>query len=309
MKVLRNLTQSHDFKNGVVAAIGNFDGVHLGHKSLLSNLQLQSIKKKLPILVIIFEPQPREFFTPNYAPSRISPLRDKLKLLEDFGVDYVLCLRFNKKLANMSASAFARKSIFEVLHAKYLLVGKDFRFGKNRQGDFALLAELGKEYHCEVKCHDDYLQNNQKVSSTLIRQFLVNAEFESATQLLGRQYTITGRVVHGQKQARKWGVPTANLRITQLPLVLKGVYCVQIKLETGIILPGVANIGHRPTIDGTKQVLEVHILNFIDSLYGELLEVVFLKKLRDEQKFSSLDELVTSIKKDVTLAKEYFLIQ
>lgn len=301
--------QPHDFKNGVVTAIGNFDGVHLGHKSLLATLRIQSIKKKLPMVVIIFEPQPREFFTPNDAPSRISPLRDKLKLLQECGVDYVLCLRFNKELANMSANEFAKKIIFEVLYSKYLLVGRDFKFGKNRQGNFELLAELGKEYDCEVKNCADYLQNNQKVSSTIIRQFLVKAEFDAATRLLGRQYTITGRVVHGQKQARKWGFPTANMRITQLPLVLKGVYCVQIKLKTGIIFPGVANIGQRPTVDGKRQVLEVHILNFYDSLYGELLEVIFLKKLRDEQKFTSIDELVTRIKTDVILAKEYFLIQ
>lgn len=306
MKLLRNLTQPRDFKNGVVTAIGNFDGVHLGHKSLLSNLRIQAIKKKLPIVVIIFEPQPREFFTPNDAPPRISPLRDKLKLLQECGVDYVLCLRFNKKLANMSATDFAEVVMFRVFHTKYLLIGRDFRFGKNRQGNFELLAELGKEYNCEVESYADYLQDKQKISSTVIRKCLVNAEFDFAERLLGRQYSITGRVIHGEKQARKWGIPTANLRITQLPLVLKGVYCVQIKLKTGIILPGVANIGHRPTVDGKRQVLEVHILNFSSSLYGELLEVMFIKKLRDEQKFSSIDDLVTRIKYDVTLAKEYF---
>jgi len=309
MKLLRNLPQPHNFKNGVVAAIGNFDGVHLGHKSLLSTLRTQSIRTKLPLVVIIFEPQPREFFTPNDTPLRLSPLRDKLKLLQDCSVDYVLCLHFNKKLANMSAIEFAQKVIFEALHSKYLLVGRDFRFGKNRQGNLELLSQLCKEYNCKVESYADYLQNNLKISSTVLRKLLVNAEFDTATRLLGRQYSISGRVFHGEKKARTWGVPTANLRITQLPLVLKGVYCVQIKLKKGIILPGVANIGHRPTIDGKRQVLEVHILNFSDSLYGELLEVIFLKKLRDEQKFSSIDELVARIQKDVTLAKEYFLIQ
>lgn len=308
MKLLRNLINHTELRNGAVVTIGNFDGVHLGHKALLEKLRLQSIKKKLPMLVVIFEPQPREFFTPETAPPRISPFRDKLKLLQECGVDYVLCLRFNNKLASMDAREFALQLIFENLHSKYLLIGNDFRFGKNRHGNFELLTKLGVKYNCEVASCTDYVADNQRISSTKIRQLLVNSEFTKASLLLGRPYVISGRVIHGDGQARKWAVPTANLHITQLPLVLKGVYCVQIKLKTGIILPGVANIGHRPTIAGKRQVLEVHIFNFSDSLYGESLDVIFLKKLRNEQKFSSIDELILAIKKDVALAKEYFLI-
>ncbi len=309
MKLLRNIIRHHEFENGVVAAIGNFDGVHLGHKYLLTALRIHAIEKKLPLLVVIFEPQAREFFTPNNAPPRISPLRDKLKFLQECGVDYVLCLRFDSKLANMSATNFAEKVIFDSLQIKYLMVGNDFKFGKDRQGNFELLAKLSAKYNSEVVNFSDYLLDDDRVSSTNIRKLLVNGEFSAVSSLLGRQYSISGRVVSGDRLARKLGFPTANLRITQRPLVVKGVYCVQIKLKTGIILPGVANIGHRPTVAGKRQILEVHIFNFSGSLYGELLEVVFLNKIREEQKFASIDELVINIKKDVAVAKEYFLIQ
>ncbi len=307
MKLLRNIINHHELSRGVVASIGNFDGVHLGHQHLLTALREQSIQRKLPMLVIIFEPQAREFFTPDNAPLRISPLRDKLRFLQDCGVDYVLCLRFNQKLANMPAEKFAEQIIFESLHVKYLLVGDDFKFGKNRLGNFKLLNDLSKKYACEVANCSDYLITNHRISSTAIRQLLTSSEFNAVKALLGRQYSICGKVVSGDAQARKWGVPTANLHITQLPLVVRGVYCVQIKLKKGIILPGVANVGHRPTVSGKRQVLEVHVIGFSGTLYGEYLEVFFLKKLREEMKFSSVDELVIRIKKDLALAKEYFL--
>lgn len=307
MKILRNLSKHYELNTGAVVAIGNFDGVHLGHKFLLNELKLQSINKHLPMVVIIFEPQAREFFSPGSSPPRIYPLRDKLKFLSECGVDYVLCLRFNRRLASMEPREFAIKVIFENLNAKYLLVGSDFKFGKERQGNFELLTRLGVKYDCEVASCVDFILDNQRISSTAIRGYLTNSEFFKANHLLGRTYSISGRVIRGDGNARKWGVPTANLRISQLPLVLKGVYCVQIKSKTGIILSGVANIGHRPTVAGKRQVLEVHIFNFSDSLYGELLEVLFLNKLRDEIKFSSIDELVSRIKQDVALAKEYFL--
>lgn len=308
MKVLRNLIMHRDLTCGVVAAIGNFDGVHLGHQYLLTELRKKSIAKNLPMLVIIFEPQPREYFSVDGNNQRLTPLRDKLKILSKCGADYVLCLRFNEHIANMSAKYFAEKIIFEALHVKYLIVGNDFKFGKNRQGDVALLANLSDKYNCEVANCFDYILNKQRISSTQIRKFINLADFNTARTLLGRNYSLSGRVVYGAGQARKWGVPTANVHIAQIPLVVKGVYCVQIKLKTGIILPGVANIGYRPTIAGKKQVLEVHVLEYAGTLYGELVEVFFLHKLRDEIKFATIDDLVTRIKLDVQLAKEYFLI-
>lgn len=307
MKLLRNLQEYPQFAKGSVAAIGNFDGVHLGHQHLLQSLRKQARALGLPLLVIIFEPQAREFFLGEKAPPRVAPLRDKLAFLKKCKVDYVLCLRFNRSLANMQAEEFAERVIFKSLNVKYLIVGSDFKFGKNRAGNFVLLQRLSTTYNCAVTQCSDFKLAEHKISSTRVRELLLKADFSEVKALLGREYSIRGRVIRGDANARKWGTPTANLNITQLPLSLKGVYCVQIKRKKGNILTGVANIGRRPTVAGNRQLLEVHIFDFNESLYGEELEVLFLQKIRDEIKFASLDDLVQRILQDVKLAKEYFL--
>lgn len=309
MQLLRSLKGYPYFTNGAVVAIGNFDGVHLGHQHLLQNLRSRADAMQLPMVVVIFEPQAREFFMGHEAPPRIAPLRDKLSALQECGVDYVLCLRFNTSLANMQAHDFAEKIIFKCLNAKYLLVGRDFKFGKSRLGNFSLLNDLSKKYRSEVQQFHDFNHAAERVSSTIVRKLLKSSKFSQVANLLGRKYSISGRVIRGESNARKWGFPTANLNITQLPLVLRGVYCVQIKRKRGNILSGVANIGRRPTVSGNRQILEVHIFDFNDSLYGEELEVFFIEKIRDEKKFTSIDDLIARISQDITLAKEYFLQQ
>lgn len=307
MKLLRNLQNYPQFAQGSVAAIGNFDGVHLGHQHLLQSLHQQAKSLGLPLLVIIFEPQAREFFLGEKAPPRVAPFRDKLAFLQNCQVDYVLCLRFNQRLANMQADEFAERVIFSSLNVKHLIVGSDFKFGKNRSGDLDLLQRLSTKYACEVAECSDFKLAESKISSTRVRELLRKAQFSQVKALLGRDYSIRGRVIRGDANARKWGAPTANLNITQLPLSLKGVYCVQIKRKKGNILNGVANVGRRPTVAGNRQLLEVHIFDFNESLYGEELEVFFLQKIRDEIKFASIDDLVQQILQDVELAKEYFL--
>lgn len=291
---------------GCVATTGNFDGVHLGHQALLAQLKAQAIQKKLPLLVILFEPQPGEYFRGKQAPARLSSLREKLAFLRQCQVDYVYCLRFNNALANMPADTFAQQYFFSQLNVSYLLLGEDFRFGRGRSGDVALLKKLAATSSCTVDIFEDFRLHDQRVSSTDIRKALAQGDLDTASALSGRSYSMCGRVIHGAGQGRKWGIPTANLAMRRKSLPLRGVFCVCSKLPDGRLINGVANLGSRPTVDGSKNVLEIHLFDFNQTLYGDLLEVRFLHKLRDEIRFASLDALITQIHDDVAIAKNWF---
>ncbi len=260
---------------------------------------------RLPLVVLLFEPQPGEYFYRQQAPARLSSLREKLDVLKQCQVDYVYCLKFNKELALMPADKFAEDYFFSLLQVKYLLVGSDFRFGRQRLGDTQFLKRTGQEFGCVVEAFPDFSLDNERVSSTKIRQALAEANLTRASLLLGRSFSLCGRVIKGDGRGRQWGIPTANLSLHRLTLPLQGVFCVQVKKENEW-LKGVANIGSRPTVDGTKNVLEVHLLNVDEDLYGKLLQVFFLHKLRDEIKFSSIEALKKQINEDVTAAKFYF---
>ncbi|STX43082.1 riboflavin biosynthesis protein RibF (riboflavin kinase/FMN adenylyltransferase) [Legionella donaldsonii] len=303
MKLLRRLDE---VSAGTVATIGNFDGVHRGHQALLAQLHMQADKMKLPVTVFLFEPQPGEYFHGQLAPARLTSLREKLQILKQCNVDYVYCLKFNKHLALMPAPDFAEHYFFSLHHVKYLLIGRDFRFGHARQGDVALLEELGRRTDCLVQTFPDFAIAEERVSSTKIRNALLQGQLEQATVLLGRTFSLCGRVIKGDGRGKQWGIPTANLGMHRLTLPLKGVFCVQVRRSTGELLKGVANIGSRPTVDGTKNILEIHLFDFNESLYGEMLQVFFLRKLRDEIKFSSVDALIQQIQDDVVAAKEQF---
>lgn len=306
MKLLRSIDALPAFPRGSVAAIGNFDGVHLGHQALLGSLKKKAKQLKLPVVVILFEPQPGEFFLQEEAPARLTSLREKLLLLKEQDVDYVFCLKFNADLANTTAEDFSRNYLFEALQCKYLLVGQDFRYGANRQGDWALLQQTGKDYGCQVDVFSDLIVEGERVSSTKIRASLAKADLGLAKKLLGRSYSMCGRVLVGAGRGRQWGVPTANLKLNRHALPLKGVFCVKVKTPQQEY-NGVANIGSRPTVDGSKNLLEIHLHDFDGSLYGELLQVFFLHKLRDEVKFESVDDLIRQIRQDVSSSKHYFL--
>jgi riboflavin kinase / FMN adenylyltransferase len=305
MKLLFRTQPPTAIENGCVAAIGNFDGVHLGHQNLLTLLKKTAIQLQLPLLVILFEPQPSEFFLNQNAPARLYTLRDKIKYLTKCGVDYIYCLRFNPKLAQMSAEDFAQTIIFDRLKIKHLLIGEDFRFGHDRHGDSELLKKIGKT--ATITTCKNFLYNQTRISSTKIRQALQANQFNLAQQLLGRPYAISGRVIHGQRLARQLGFPTANITIKQRIIAIRGVFCVNVQRNNMTILSGVANIGYRPTVDGKKLVLEVHLLDHNESIYGEKLSVIFLHKLRDEIKFDSIEQLKTQINLDVEQAKKYFV--
>jgi len=306
MKLLRGFSPIPAFAGGTVATIGNFDGVHLGHQALLACLKAKALEFQLPLVVLLFEPQPVEFFRGKQAPARLSSLREKLDRLLSCQVDYVYCLQFNKNLAEMSPERFATSFFFSLLQVRYLLVGADFRFGHARLGDVNLLKNLAKNEHCVTDIFPDFIQKNQRISSTKIRETLSRGDLTEAATLLGRAYSLCGRVIHGAGSGRTWGVPTANLAMSRRVLPLTGVFCVQVRLSNGNILNGVANLGRRPTVDGTKNVLEIHLFDFNSNLYGDMLQVLFLHKLRDEVKFPSLAALIEQIHNDVAAAKAKF---
>ncbi len=305
MKLLRGFQQVAALGLGSVATIGNFDGVHQGHQALLALLRKEATRLQLPMVVLLFEPQPVEYFQGQQAPARLFTLREKLQLLRQSGVDYVYCLKFDNQLASMQAIEFAERFIFSRLKVAYLLVGEDFRFGQGRVGDVALLARLGVQKSCVVQTFPDFFIDEQRVSSTKIRAALAKGCLLEAAKLLGRPYSLCGRVVMGSGLGRQWGIPTANLKRHHLNLPLTGVFCVGVKRLGKPMLKGVANIGCRPTINGGKNRLEIHLFDTNESLYGECLTIYFLHQLRDEIKFASVDLLIQQIHIDIAAAKEY----
>lgn len=308
MKLLRGGLDSFTaLSEGSVASVGNFDGVHLGHQALLKTLKAHASQRRLPLAVLLFEPQPGEFFKGLEAPARLNSLREKLDMLERCQVDMVFCLRFNQHLASMPARTFAEKYIFSLLKARFLLIGQDFRFGKGRLGDIHLLQELAKARNCQVEAFADFLMD-ERVSSTSIRNALKQGNLDRAQLLLGRPYGICGRVVTGDGRGSVWGVPTANIALHRKNIPMSGVFCVEVKVPGQTkLLPGVANLGRRPTVGGTKNILEIHIFDYNNQLYGSMLQVNFLRKLRDEVKFNSLSDLIDQIHRDVATAKQLLL--
>lgn len=301
---LHNLRPRH---RGCVATIGSFDGVHLGHQAVLKQLTQAAEAHQLPAVVIIFEPQPHEFFAGDAAPARLMRLREKVEALFSAGVQRVLCLRFNPVLRSLTAREFVQQLLLDRLGIKHLVVGDDFRFGCDRLGDFALLRQMGQGQGFTVSDSCTLTIDGARVSSTRIRQALQDDDFALAARLLGRPHTISGRVVYGQQLGRQLNVPTANLQLPRYRSPLQGVFAITAHLPDGGTSPGVANIGVRPTVSGTgRPLLEVHLLDFSESLYGAKIRVEFHRRLRDEKKFQSLEELRTQLQRDIEQARDYF---
>ncbi|MCC8366963.1 bifunctional riboflavin kinase/FAD synthetase [Xenorhabdus sp. PB61.4] len=307
MELIRGIHNIRARHHGCVLTIGNFDGVHRGHQALLKHLKQEGLRLGLPTMVMIFEPQPLEVFVADKAPARLTRLRDKIKYLSQYGVDYLLCVKFDRNFAANSPEAFVSRLLVEKLGVKFLAVGDDFRFGKNRLGDFHYLQQAGKQYGFDVASTDSFCDSGLRISSTAIRQSLQHDDLTLAETLLGHPYSISGRVVHGNRLGRTIGFPTANLPLKRLVAPVKGVYAVEVYGLGDTPLPGVANIGNRPTVSGQGQQLEVHLIDTQMDLYGRHIDVVLRKKLRDEQRFASLDVLKQQIANDVVSAREYFL--
>ncbi|OUE47213.1 riboflavin biosynthesis protein RibF [Billgrantia desiderata SP1] len=309
MEVIRGLHNLREEHRGCVATIGNFDGVHRGHQAILDQCREQASKLRLPVTVVVFEPQPREFFAGDQAPPRLTRLREKVRLLGESGVDYVLCLPFNERLRSLTAVEFIDRVLVEGLGVRHLVVGDDFRFGCDRSGDFSLLAEEGERrgrVGFSVEHTRTFALDDERVSSTRVRTLLASGNFAQAARMLGRPYRLGGRVVADQQLGRTIGAPTANLPLPRLPLALRGVYAVVVELPGGHRCPGVANIGWRPTVGSDRPVLEVHLFDFDGDLYGQRLTVFPCARLRGEVKFDDFAALKQQIAADQARARRYF---
>ena len=287
--------------------IGNFDGLHLGHQAMLARLQDVAHVRGLPSCVLSFEPHPREFFTPEQAPARLSSLREKAECLQRMGIDRFHVLRFDRAFSSLAAEAFIEQVLGRTLQARYVLVGDDFRYGARRTGDFALLKKAGETLGFDAESLPTVEVTGERASSTAVRQALAAGELEHAARLLGRPYSISGRVVHGDKLGRDIGFPTANIQLKHNRPPLMGIFAVELCGLNGAPLPGVASLGKRPTVKGADAVpvLEVHLFDFNADLYGRRVRVDFLHKLRDEAKYPDLDSLVAQIRRDVDNAKTF----
>ncbi|PSW04173.1 bifunctional riboflavin kinase/FAD synthetase [Photobacterium lipolyticum] len=303
MELIRGIHNIKPEHHGSVVTIGNFDGVHLGHQAVLRQVLAKARALGLPATVMSFEPQPLELFAGDKAPARLTCFRDKYLQLKQVGVERLLCINFNAHFADMSAQDFVRRLLVEQLGVKFLVVGDDFRFGKGRCGDFAMLVAAGKEFGFTVVSTQSFCVSEQRVSSTAIRQALVNDDLLLAESMLGRPYSISGRVSHGRKLGRTIGFPTANVPLKRRVSPVSGVYAVEVFGVEGAPIPGVANVGHRPTVKGVRRQLEVYLFDFQSDLYGRQIEVVLRHKLRDEIKFESFDALKAQIERDAQTAR------
>ncbi|MBL4940397.1 MAG: bifunctional riboflavin kinase/FAD synthetase [Colwellia sp.] len=303
MQLVRGIHNIQPQDHGCVLTIGNFDGVHKGHQRVISALVAKAKALNCVAAVLVFEPQPQELFSPDTAPARLCRLRDKYALLAALGVERLICVNFNRQFASQSAEQFIEHLLVEKLGIKHLIVGDDFHFGQNRAGDFTMLSQAGRTFGFDVTDTASCKLANCRVSSTAIRAALAQDNLVDVENMLGRPYSIIGKVFHGDKRGRQLGFPTANVLLKRRTSPLTGVFAVQVTTNNGTF-NGVANIGARPTINGVRQQLEVHIFNFNADLYGQCIEVIIIKKLRQVMKFASLAALTAQIKLDSEQAKE-----
>ncbi|HID81776.1 MAG TPA: bifunctional riboflavin kinase/FAD synthetase [Chromatiales bacterium] len=306
MQLIRGVYNLRPEHKGSVATIGNFDGVHRGHQAVIQQLTNEAARLNCKKTVITFEPLPQDFFLGEKAPGRLTPFRDKFIALEKLGVDQMLCLAFNQKLANLSAEDFIQQVLVEGLEIKSLVVGDDFCFGKNRSGNFTLLQQAGKQHGFAVQKTETFSEQNKRISSSRIRKLLEAGELQQAEKLLGRPYTMSGYVIEGDKRGREIGYPTANIRVGRRVSPLRGIFTVEVNGIEDHPLPGICSIGTRPTVNYRGFLIEVHLLDFTGDLYGRRLEIVWLEKLRDEEKFESVDAMVRQIEKDEVNARIFF---
>ncbi|MGH8559850.1 MAG: bifunctional riboflavin kinase/FAD synthetase [Methylococcales bacterium] len=305
MQIIRGLTNFRTKGQGCALTIGNFDGVHLGHQAVISKLARKARQLNLPVVVMLFEPQPLEYFRPETKPARLSRLRDKILSLQKLSVDCTLILRFDQALSTLSSIEFVQEILVDGLNTKYLVVGDDFRFGHHRSGDYRLLQSFAIQFGFIVENTGSHCVDGKRISSTLIRDALTSGDLKSAKSFLGRPFSIVGRVIHGNKNGRAIGFPTANIAMHRKNSPVRGVFAVTMTRFRDREWAGVANVGVRPTFGGESVVyLEVHFFDFGLDLYGNCVEVHFHEKIRDEMRFNSVDELKQQIRKDIVVARD-----
>ena len=304
MQVHRGIPEQAD--TATVLTIGNFDGLHLGHQALLALLTEKARALGLPAVVLTFEPHPREYFSPTDAPARLASLREKLLLLGAAGVDRTHVCRFDARFAAQNAQSFIDDTLVHGLGVRHLFIGDDFRFGARRQGDFAMLQEAGRRLGFGVESMPTLSVDGERVSSSAVRSALAEADLARAARLLGRPYSIAGRVSHGDKLGRQLGFPTANIQMKHRLPPLTGVYAVGVEGLAATPIAGVANIGLRPTVTANGRArLEVHLFDWTRDCYGAHIRVHFLHKLRAERRFDSLDALRAQIAADAATARQW----
>ncbi len=292
----------------VALTVGNFDGIHRGHQTMLQRLLAGARKRGLTSCVLTFEPHPREFFAPRAAPTRLTSLREKLELLAARGVERVHVQRFSRSFAALAPEAFVEQVLAKQLRARWLLIGEDFRFGAKRVGDLALLKELGALHGYEVETMPTVMHAGSRVSSSAVRAALAAGDLVAAETLLARTYSISGRVIHGRKLGRELGFATANVQLKHNRPPLTGIYAVKVHGIGAAARPAVASLGVRPTITASgRAVLEVHLFDFSGDLYAAHLRVEFLHKIRDEEKYPDLETLKTQIARDCEAAKSFLM--
>lgn len=306
MELIRGVHNLRARHAGCVATIGNFDGLHLGHRTIIEEVIRQARRHDQKAAVMLFEPQPVEFFAPDKAPPRLMTLRDKIRALAELDVDQVLCARFDEHFRSRSARNFVQQLLVEGLGIRHLVVGDDFRFGQDRSGDFAYLQAAGREFDFTVDNTPTCEQGGERVSSTRIREALTGGDLTTARALLGRVYSISGRVHHGDEIGRTIDVPTANLQPGHNRMAVAGIYAVTVTGGGLQDAPAVANVGPRPTVAGRENRLEVHVLDYDGDLYEQHLEVAFRHFIRPEEKYDGLEALKTAIRRDIEQARTYF---
>lgn len=289
---------------GSIVSIGNFDGLHLGHRMLLDHVLEQAKKSGLPAVVMCFEPTPQEFFSPQGPPARLMRFAEKCRALEEYGIDVFCCLDFNEELRSGSPEWFIQEILVKRLNVQHLIVGDQFRFGKNRTGNVDDLKSAGDEYNFQIEGIASLENEGTIVSSTLIRRALSSGNLKRAAELLGENYSMSGEVIHGSHLGRRLGFPTANIDPDRIHVALMGIFAVRVTGLGEDALDGVASVGTRPTVGGTKVLLEVYIFDFDEDIYGQELQVEFVEKIREELNFPDIDALIENINNDVASARK-----
>lgn len=306
MQLIRGLHNVRDQVQGCVLAIGNFDGLHRGHQALIQELVRAGRQYDLPAVIMTFEPQPNEFFSQDEPTPRLMRLREKMVGCAALGIDTLICVRFDAAFAAMTAEDFVETLLVQRLGVRLVLVGDDFRFGARRTGDMALLKKLGAQHQFDVMTHDTVSDRAARISSTRVRRALQAGDLKEAETLLGHPYMLLGKVSHGDKRGRVWGCPTANIHLHRRSVPMMGIFVVRVYDLEDAPIEGVASLGVRPSIGGTRTLLEVHLFDFDRDIYGKNIRVEFIHKLRDELKFDAIQDLIDQIHRDVQDAKRFF---
>jgi len=305
MRLVRHLRDLpfEQLRTGSVVTIGAYDGLHLGHEQLLARVRAASSERELPSVVMSFEPTPKEFFATDSPPARLMRFREKFEALADHGIDYFYCPRFDARMRDISANDFIRRILIHGLGARHIVVGDDFQFARRREGNIEQLRNAGRALEYAIEQVSSIVVDNIRVSSTVIRAALWSGDLQRATALLGRPYRMSGNVIMGEKVGRTLGFPTANVDLRRRQSAVMGIFAVRVFGLANEPLDAVASVGTRPTFDGTKPLLEVHIFDFDADIYGEYIHVDFVSRLRSEIKYDDVEELVAQMHRDADNAR------